>query len=36
LDYGREAIAKWLDSLPIEEKNRLSWLPQKSQAKKIF
>jgi predicted acylesterase/phospholipase RssA len=38
LDYGREAIAKWLDSLPIDQRHRLSWLPQTttSQPKKIF
>lgn len=26
LEYGREVIEKWLSSLTVEEKKRLSWL----------
>ena len=33
LEYGREVITNWLESLPTDERGRLSWLSQASQFK---
>lgn len=36
LDYGREVISKWLESLPNEVKVRLSWLSTSKKSKKLI